>query len=75
MPISVQEVVLNDQLDQKDRRLEPCVTRWEENDQARKGHEGENEIEYCLEQGKQGGEERERCMQCNKYGELKIEGN
>ena len=27
MPISVQEVVLNDQLDQKERRLEPCVTR------------------------------------------------
>ena len=32
MPISAQEVVLNDQLDQKERRLEPCVTRWEEND-------------------------------------------
>ena len=32
MPISVQEVVLSDQLDQKERRLEPCVTRWEEND-------------------------------------------
>ena len=46
MPISVQEVPLSNQSDQKERRIVACGTRWEENDLAKTGHEGENETEY-----------------------------
>ena len=73
MPISVQDVVLSDQWDRKERRIVACGARWEENDLAKTENEGENEKEYWLEQGKLGGEEHERCMQCNKYVALKIQ--
>ena len=73
MLISVQEVVVSNQWDQKERRIELGEARWVENDLARMGHEGENEIEYWLEQRKLGGEEHERCKKCNKYGELEIQ--
>ncbi len=73
MPISAQEVDLSDQWDRKERRIEPCVTRWVENDLARTGHEGENEIAYWLERRKLGAGEHERCKKCNKYVSLKIQ--
>ena len=73
MPISVQEVVLSDQWDRKERSIEPCVTRWVENDLARTGHEGETEIAYWLERRKLGAEEHESCKKCNKYFALKIQ--
>ena len=44
-----------------------------ENDLARTGHEGENEIAYWLERRKLGAGEHERCKKCNKYGELEIQ--
>ena len=73
MPISVQEVVLSNQWDWLEGRIELGEARLEENDLARMGHEGENEIEYWLEQRKLGGEEHEACKKRNKYGELEIQ--
>ena len=73
MPISVQEVVVSNQWDLLQGRIELGEARWVENDLARTRHEGENEIEYWLEQRKLGGEEQERCKKCNKYGELEIQ--
>ena len=75
MPINAQEVDLSDQWDRQERRIEPCVTRWAENDLARTGHEGENEIAYWLDRRKLGAGEHERCKICNKYGELEIQVN
>ena len=73
MPISVQEVVLSDQWDLLQGRIELGEARWVENDLAKMEHEGENEIEYCLEQRKLGVEEHERCKKCNKYVALKFQ--
>ncbi len=60
MPISAQEVVLSNQWDWLQGRIELGEARWVENDLAKTGYEGENEIEYWLEQIKLGGEEHER---------------
>ena len=73
MLISVQEVVLSNQWDWLQGRIEPGEARWVENDLAKTGHEGENEKEYWLEQKKLGGEEHERRKKCNKFVALKIQ--
>ena len=73
MPITVQEVVLTNQWDRKERRIELGEARWVENYLAKTGHEGENEKEYWLEQRKLGGEEHEWRMNCKKYVALKIQ--
>ncbi len=46
MPISVQEVVLSDQRERLQGRIELGEARLVENDLARTEHEGDNEIEY-----------------------------
>ena len=54
-------------------RIELGEARWVENDLAKREHEGENEKEYWLEQGKLGVELHERCKKCNKYVAVKIQ--